>query len=64
MLDKELCKFPWLAPVTVELFGGKYDPNRLHFPDSLIASLPPSPLHGAPPSDVRDWVAFAPGRRV
>ncbi len=39
MLDKELGKFPWLAPVTVELFGGRYDPSKLRFPDSLIASL-------------------------
>ncbi len=58
MLDKELGKFPWLAPVTVELFGGRYDPSKLRFPDSLIASLPASPLHGAPASDVRDWVAI------
>ncbi len=57
MLDKELAKFPWLAPVTVEMFGGKYDPTMLRFPDSLIASLPASPIHGAPASDVRDWTA-------
>ncbi len=58
MLDKELAKFPWLAPVTVEMFGGKYDPHKLRFPDSLIATLPASPLHGAPASDVRDWAAI------
>ncbi len=58
MLDKELAKFPWLAPVAIELFGGKYDPHKLRFPDSLMASLPASPLHGAPASDVRDWGAI------
>ena len=58
MLDKELAKFPWLVPVTVELFGGRYEPSKLRFPDSLIASLPASPLHDAPASDVRDWAAI------
>ena len=54
-LDQELAKFPWLAPVAVELFGGKYDPARLRLADRLIASLPASPLHGVPASDSRDW---------
>ncbi len=58
MLDKELAKFPWLTTVTVEMFGGKYDPHKLRFPDSLIATLPASPLHGAPAGDVRDWGAI------
>ena len=56
-LDKELAKFPWLTPVVIEVFGGKY-PSRLRFPESLIASLPASPLHGMPASDVRDWTAI------
>ncbi|MHB0856159.1 MAG: flavodoxin domain-containing protein [Anaerolineae bacterium] len=54
-LDKALAKYPWLKPVTVELFGGKYDPAMLRFPDSLLAKLPASPLHGMPASDLRDW---------
>lgn len=58
MLDKELAKFPWLAPVAVEMFGGKFDPSKLRFPDSLLVSLPASPIHDAPPSDVRDWTAI------
>jgi menaquinone-dependent protoporphyrinogen oxidase len=41
---------PWLKPFALELFGGKYDPARLRFPDSLFASLPAS--------DVRDWTAI------
>jgi len=56
-LDKELAKFPWLAPVVIEVFGGKY-PAKLRLPESLIASLPASPLHGMPASDVRDWTVI------
>jgi len=56
-LDKELAKFPWLAPVVIEVFGGKF-PAKLRLPESLIASLPASPLHGMPASDVRDWTAI------
>ena len=46
MLDKELARFPWLAPVALEMFGGKYDPAKLRFPDNLIAALPASKLIG------------------
>ena len=28
-LDAELAKFPWLTPITLELFGGKFDPEKL-----------------------------------
>ncbi len=54
-LDKELAKFPGFKPVAKEVFFGRYDPARLRFPDSLIASLPASPIHDEPASDVRDW---------
>jgi menaquinone-dependent protoporphyrinogen oxidase len=54
-LDKELAKFPWLKPAAVGVFGGKYDPARLHFPDSLVAKLPASPLSKVSASDARDW---------
>jgi menaquinone-dependent protoporphyrinogen oxidase len=53
-VDKQLAKYPWLKPVAVELFGGKYDPDKLRFPDSLLATLPASPLHQMPASDLRD----------
>ncbi len=56
--DKVLAKFPWLTPVAIELFVGKYDPAKLRFPDSLLTSLPASPLHGVPASDLRDWTAI------
>lgn len=57
-MDKELARFPWLAPVAVELFGGVYDPAKLRFPDSLLSALPASPLHQMPASDLRDWEAI------
>jgi menaquinone-dependent protoporphyrinogen oxidase len=53
MLDKELAKFSWLSPAAVELFPGKFDPNKLRFPYSLIG-----PLKKMPPSDERDWEAI------
>jgi len=56
-LDKELAKFSWLMPVVIEVFGGKF-PAKLRLPESLIAGLPASPLHGMPASDVRDWTAI------
>ena len=58
-LDKELAKYPWLTPVALEMFAGRYDPAKLNLPDRLIASLPASPLHGMPASDVRDWTAIS-----
>ena len=44
--------------MAVELFGGKYDPAKLRFPDTLLKALPASPLHGALASDIRDWEAI------
>jgi len=49
-LDKELVVFPWLAPVALEMFGGKYDPAKLRFPLKQLAGK-------APASDIRDWEA-------
>ena len=57
-LDKELAQYPWLEPVAVELFGGKYDPTKLRFLDKLLAALPASPLHDLPANDLRDWDAI------
>lgn len=57
-LDKELTKVPWLAPVALEMFVGKYDPAKLRFPDNLLTILPASPLHEMPASDHRDWTAI------
>ncbi len=48
-LDKELAKYPWLKPVAVEIFAGKYDPSKpgLGFFERLL-----------PASDHRDWEAI------
>jgi menaquinone-dependent protoporphyrinogen oxidase len=52
-LDQELAKFPWLSPVSVEVVGGRHDPEKLRFPWNLIPAL-----KGMPPSDLRDWDAI------
>lgn len=57
-LAKELAKFPWLTPLDVAVFVGKYDPKKLNIPDKLIAALPASPLHNRPASDLRDWTVI------
>jgi menaquinone-dependent protoporphyrinogen oxidase len=58
LFDTEMAKYPWLTPIALEMFGGKYDPSKLRLPDNLIAKLPASPLHNAPASDARDWTAI------
>ncbi len=50
-LDKELAKYPWLAPVALEVFGGKYDPENLRWPINLLAGNEPT-------TDIRDWEAI------
>jgi len=50
-LDRGLAKYPWLAPVALEIFGGKYDPEKLRFPINLFAGNEPA-------SDLRDWTAI------
>ncbi|HEY6407115.1 MAG TPA: flavodoxin domain-containing protein, partial [Ktedonobacteraceae bacterium] len=52
-LDKELEKFSWLIPATIEIFGGKFDPEKLTFPHNLVPVLKKMPA-----SDVRDWTAI------
>jgi menaquinone-dependent protoporphyrinogen oxidase len=51
-LAKELAKYPWLTPVAVEVFGGKFDPEKLPFPINLMAGQEPA-------SDIRDWAAIS-----
>jgi menaquinone-dependent protoporphyrinogen oxidase len=50
-LDKELAKFPWLTPVALQMFGGKFDPEKLPFPINRLAGQEPA-------SDIRDWTAI------
>jgi len=52
-IDKELAKFPWLTPVALEVFGGKFDPAKLSFPWNLVPAL-----RQMPASDIRDWTAI------
>jgi menaquinone-dependent protoporphyrinogen oxidase len=52
-LEKELAKFPWLTPVAIEIFGGKFDPEKLTFPHNLVPALKKMPA-----SDIRDWTAI------
>jgi len=47
-LDKELRKYSCLKPISVGLFGGKFDPALLRFPLNKIAGSEPA-------SDIRDW---------
>jgi menaquinone-dependent protoporphyrinogen oxidase len=48
-LDSELAKYPWLKPVVVEIFAGKYDPSKpgLGFFERLL-----------PARDHRNWNAI------
>jgi menaquinone-dependent protoporphyrinogen oxidase len=52
-LEKELAQFPWLTPVALEIFGGKFDPEKLTFPHNLVPALKKMPA-----SDIRDWTAI------
>ena len=47
-LDKELEKYPWLKPLTLEMFVGKIDPSKLGFFERL----------GTRASDHRNWEAI------
>jgi menaquinone-dependent protoporphyrinogen oxidase len=53
MLDKELTKFTWLAPVAIEVMGGKLEPAEFRFPYNLIPAM-----NKMPASDIRDWAAI------
>ena len=52
-LDKALAKYPWLSPVAIEVFGGKFDPAGLRFPYNLIPAMKQMPV-----TDIRDWEAI------
>ena len=48
-LDSELAKYPWLKPVALEIFAGKYDPSKpgLNFFERCL-----------PARDYRNWDAI------
>jgi menaquinone-dependent protoporphyrinogen oxidase len=52
-LDKEMVQFPWFRPVSIAVFGGKFDPATLRFPFNLVPGLKKLPV-----SDIRDWDAI------
>jgi menaquinone-dependent protoporphyrinogen oxidase len=52
-LNRELAKFTWLRPFSIELIGGRFDPTHLRFPWNLIPAM-----KQMPPSDLRDWGAI------
>ena len=39
MLDMELAKFTWFAPVAIEMFGGRMEPAEFRFPHNLIPAV-------------------------
>ena len=51
-LDRVLAKHPWLTPAGVAVFGGRFDPTGLRFPDTNPA------MRKMPASDIRDWDAI------
>jgi menaquinone-dependent protoporphyrinogen oxidase len=57
-LLEELAGYPWLHPIAAEMFGGRYDPDRLRAADAVLAAQATSPLHGMPANDRRDWDAI------
>lgn len=57
-VEKELAAFPWLNPVALEIFIGKYDPATLRFPENLLTFFPATPLYRLPASDRRNWAAI------
>ena len=43
-LDKGLDKRPWLKPASVAVFGGRFDPEHLRFPDNNPAMRQMAPV--------------------
>jgi menaquinone-dependent protoporphyrinogen oxidase len=52
-LDKALAEFPWFTAAAIEVFGGRFDPEKLTMPYSLVPALKRMPA-----SDARDWTAI------
>ena len=52
-MKKELAKFPWFLPVSRQFIGGRFDPEKLGFPFSVIPAL-----RKIPANDARDWSAI------
>jgi menaquinone-dependent protoporphyrinogen oxidase len=52
-LEKALAKFPWLTPKLVRVFGGRFDPEKLTFPYTMIPAMKQMDA-----GDIRDWDAI------
>ena len=60
-LDNELAKFVWLKPVSIQLVGGRFDPELLRFPYNLIPALKQAPANDARNwEEIRAWVQSLP----
>lgn len=46
-VDKFVEASPWLKPVSVRIFGGRHQPEKLRFPHTM--------MRNTPASDARDW---------
>lgn len=51
-LSKGLAQHPWLSPVSLTVFGGRFDPEGLRFPDNNPA------VRKMAPCDLRDFEAI------
>ena len=51
-LDRALAEAEWLSPMSIQVFGGRFDPALLRFPHKVPG------LTKMPVSDVRDWEAI------
>lgn len=55
-LDKELNKFPWLEPMEIKIFGGRFDLSKAgFFIKKFAGNVPPSDAMDI--NDIRDWAA-------
>lgn len=52
-LARQLARFPWFAPVSQQVFGGRWDPAKLGFPFNLLPAM-----KNVPASDARNWTAI------
>ncbi|WP_169815543.1 flavodoxin domain-containing protein [Nocardia inohanensis] len=54
-LDTMLRRYDWLHPVSVGMFGGRWDPDGLDGVHRWLNKLPASPLRVLPVADLRSW---------
>lgn len=55
-LDKELNKFPWLEPMEIKIFGGRFDLSKAGFFIKKFAGNVP-PTDAMDVNDIRDWAS-------